>query len=87
MNEFRKQLKKFGMQREFQNWLKNESTMPKVLQVGSKVRVGAFNSDYYKSGNVGVVKEIRDFVLLVRFDELSHNPGDWVIGAKKVEVI
>lgn len=84
MNKFRTQLKKFGMEKEFTDWMKKQQ---RKIVIGSRVRVKiGFSSPYYRKGDKGTVQQLGSN-LIVKFDAKSLNPGDWFISSKNVEVI
>lgn len=88
MNKDRSRLKRFGMQKEFDNWVINENKAPKTFNVGDKVRIAGF-SQYYKPGEKGVVKVSTNskYSVLIRFKEPRQGSYEWYVNPDNIEVI
>lgn len=88
MNKFKKQLKKFGMEKEFQDWIRKGQPVQLGDRVCVLVNPHTLHCDYYRPGDVGFVKEIySEDDLVIRFDSDSHKPGAWFIGRKNFDII
>lgn len=94
MNVYKKQLKKFGMQDEYENWKKNILLEPKVLKVGSKIRVNEAGCGflYTSSGSEGIINSLSDTHARIKFYKLTGEPLDdmdhiFSIGRKYLELI
>lgn len=92
MNKFRKQLKRVGMTKEFENWMK--SPLKRELRKGSRVqvvRVRDGDEEYYAIGDKGIVVEQHknwvDSDLSIKFDPGSHYPETWFVRPVDVKLI
>ena len=81
MNKFRKQLKKIGMESEFQNWMKDIKTISTEFKVGNRVEVIEHGIGFgLPKGCKGTIKEVYQSYMSeqktigVVFDEQKDDP-------------